>query len=101
LGIGSVNFALSPAAGRRIFDENSIGARLDQFANRSSIADHNELAATFQQMKTACFDLLDKPAAANFMFNPSDRAPDNSTSGNGFGGKDLINPFSGMVWGFD
>lgn len=54
----------------------------------SRIADNNELAAAFDEVKTTAADFADKGSTTDFTFDILDGAPDDAACSRGFGVKD-------------
>ena len=60
--------------------------------DRAFVANHNQLLASFKQMKSARPDFGHKPVAPDFIFHPQPVAPDHAAGLRGFGRKNLRNP---------
>ncbi len=99
-------FGCTSSLWRRIFGENSISADLsrgstrvglDEFTNGTVVADNNELPATFQKVKSARIDFLDKPGTADFVLDPEHGTAHDTALGHCSGGKYLINPVRGKA----
>jgi hypothetical protein len=75
------------------------GQRSTDDLHLSGVADHDELAATLDQMKTAATDFTDKGGLADFAVYVPDRSANYSAVCDRFGGEDIVKPSLSENWG--
>jgi uncharacterized protein (UPF0264 family) len=64
----------------------------------AGVADHDELAAAFHQMKTASANLGDKVQAANLALDIAHRTANDTATHHGLGAENLIQPGRGEIF---